>query len=172
MRRETLSRSPKDELVLHARLIPVARDLHVKAGERVIVVAGLVIGVYTGDDGVPLLDTQAPPKLSAVAVRSSVTSVPSEKKRRAHGPSGGLTASGGVVSTVQPILDDMHEFLRTAKQASTQELRTHTGVTNSDHQHNWRFAAAIRWLLKEGLIRIEGNRADRRYYYIERTDTP
>jgi hypothetical protein len=179
-----VTRPPRDELVLHAKLIPIARDITAKAGQRVIVVAGLVVGVYTGDEHVPLLEREEPQKAFAqVSIDPVRSASPTPPTRRPNTPFGSYRLKDGApVRTIVPVMEAIRGVLSALPpngQCMRPDLCAAAGI-DVRSKHEWKIRAAISLLLENGEI-LKTNRGAYGSIYnagpnlqrnIEQKDTP
>lgn len=158
---------------VNAVLIPAARDMRIEAGQHILVVAGMAVGVYTGHEDIPL----APPPQQTVHSDKSpynptakAAAAPPAKKKLTKSERGALGAAkmdGSPVSTVAPIVNALRVFLKERGDIGRSDLLVATGISFRD-KHFWRVRDAIRYLMGVGEIEGYGGNKDRRYRLVKK----
>jgi antitoxin (DNA-binding transcriptional repressor) of toxin-antitoxin stability system len=132
--------SPPNSLTLQATLVPVGREFTVKPGQYVMIVAGLAVGVYTGDTNVPLVTHDAPSKeevphkVSALAARSEGQSFQAKRvyPRPGEFVAMGMRKNGEPVATVIPIVSSLRSIIRERRSVVSTDLMRELDVLRAN----------------------------------------
>lgn len=156
-----------------AQLFQATRRMTVEPGQYVMVVADMVVGIYTGDKTVPvqahLVDASAAKRASdeAVASQRPPTDKPVQKasikrreQRRHTGANGGVRKNGQPVTTLIPVIHYVVEALRTVDEITPVQIRKDTPELDPT---GWRTRDATRWLRDKGIIIGRGGRLNRSF---------
>lgn len=158
-----------------AQLFQATRRMTVEPGQFIMVVADVVVGVYTGNAAVPvqaqLVDANADKRASddALASQRSPTDKPVQKataqrreQRKSTGIIGATRTNGMPVSTLIPVIHHVIEMLRTEDEVSTKQIKK--DILGSDlDPTGWRTRDATRWLRNNGVINAAGSTAQRTF---------
>jgi hypothetical protein len=136
--------------------------------------ADQAIGVYTGDNNVPLRvghdsvkelvkeafvtageDTRPPPMTKG-------DYVPEPKKRGRRKGHVFHRADNQPLTTVRPIIEQIINFLNERQAVGAGELRQLTGIEKG-HKHYWRLRDAVRWLTVQQILDAKGGTISRVY---------
>jgi hypothetical protein len=154
-----------------AQLFQATRRMTVEPGQYVMVVADMVVGVYTGDKAVPVqhrVPTHEGPFASKREADETSVAKDSKKEvtkrtlqRRHTGASGGIRINGQPVATLIPVIHHIVEALRTRDEVTSLELKE-TIPTELDPT-GWRLRDSARWLRDNEIVTPVGHTLKRSY---------
>lgn len=154
--------SDGDSTLLRATLVPVAREIEAKAGQRLLIVAGVCVGVYTGDKpaaraAVPEPAAPAEPKREAAG------------KRRGHGVAVRTVRDGGKDTPDRAAMRRtlVDALLRKGGTLPAYELGRVLGP-KEDPRRPYHVRCALADLEADGVIRFAGTRGRGRIYQLIR----
>lgn len=135
----------KDSLNLKAMLIPVGRDFSARAGDRLIVVAGICIGVYTGEEGIPVAPpTAKPPREDKPPKQAKEIRKEWDSKYRDTRNSRIANGTYEPVSTVVPVVAAIRKLFEKRSEYSSAELKR---LVENAGPKEWRLRDAIGYLV-------------------------
>lgn len=175
----------KDSLTIHAQLLPVGRDFQAKMGDRILIVAGLAVGIYTGDTNVPLSMGKETRKTTVPPFDTRPDSADTTQAKKSGGtrskPHGTyLRKDGTPTSAVNTVIHLVRDKLREAKgewitKHDIVKLTLPTGYAPSE----WQVRDAIAYLKHLGECEAKRSGAGGLAQYkagpnlrIEQRDTP
>lgn len=137
--------------LIRAQLVPAARDLEVKAGQRLMIVGGVCIGVYTGDKPPRAKLRPEGEELLAAAPRASNSSLPISR--------GGKDNPERAAMRTQLV----QAMMRNGGKIYAFELTRELGPA-TDHRRGYYLRCAVADLEAEGRLRIGGKGGKGRLY--------
>lgn len=138
-----------DTMQITATLIPVGRDFHARAGESIMVVAGLAVGVYSGSPPQPVAD---PPKLleSSFRAKPKAPRPPAAPVAKTTGR-GGPSLSRRNQEDRLALRERVLEAIRSNPGITSTELNDLLGYARSDRRR-WHVAEETKALMAGGVI--------------------
>lgn len=152
-----------------AMLFTAGQDFTVKAGQQVMIVAGVAIGVYSGDKAVPLallpssVDSRDEvPRKCTTRSDKGISRVQGEEKNRARRiSSGGFNADGTPSKPVSQVMEAIKRTLQEHGSMSISELDNRIQDEVDLGTKGWKRSVATRVLLERGEIHATGRTNNR-----------
>lgn len=150
---------------LTAMLYPAARSFQVKAGDQVMVVAGVAVGIYTGNANMPMeaeapshrtptkRDDHVPEGQAHPGWRSVIDTPKRKRKSKTNNSKAAIAARTELSDGVQRAVERCLAVI--AKQPGITRPQLIEAASDGT-KHNWSTRAAIVWLVGNNKVEVTG----------------